>query len=71
MPRWLHFGGYPGAAELIEDAPAWRSYVNDSLIETVLARDVMALRRITKPTLLRHHFALSTRYPASAEGGHP
>ena len=66
LQHWLYFGGYPGAAELIDDVTAWRSYVNDSLIETVLARDVMALRRITKPTLLRHLFALSARYPAQA-----
>jgi len=64
LDHWIYFGGYPGAAAFFEDPDAWRSYVNDSLIETVLARDVMAMQRITKPTLLRHLFALSARFPA-------
>jgi predicted AAA+ superfamily ATPase len=64
LERWLYFGGYPGAASLIEDEAAWRSYVTDSLIETVVARDVLALQPISKPTLLRHLFALAARFPA-------
>jgi len=38
--------------------------VTDSLIETVLARDVLYLQKITKPTLLRHLFALAATFPA-------
>ena len=64
LSRWIFFGGYPGAASLVDDEPAWRSYVTDSLIETVLARDVLAMQNIAKPTLLRHLFALSARFPA-------
>jgi predicted AAA+ superfamily ATPase len=64
LDTWIFFGGYPGAAVLIEDEEVWRRYVTDSLVETVLARDVLALERITKPTLLRHLFALVARFPA-------
>lgn len=64
LERWLLFGGYPGAAPLVDDEQDWRAYVVDSLVETVLARDVLAMQRITKPTLLRHLFALSARFPA-------
>jgi hypothetical protein len=64
LDRWLYFGGYPGAAALIDDEPAWRAYVADSLIETVLARDVVAMQSIAKPTLLRHLFALAAAFPA-------
>ncbi len=64
LPRWLYFGGYPGAAEYSEDEQKWKRYVTDSLIETVLARDVLQLQKITKPTLLRHLFALAATFPA-------
>jgi predicted AAA+ superfamily ATPase len=62
--RWLYFGGYPGASAFVDDEAAWKRYVVDSLIETVLARDVLQLQSITKPTLLRHLFALAAGFPA-------
>lgn len=64
LDTWLYFGGYPGAAPLVHDEPAWHSYIADALIESVLARDVLALQVITKPTLLRHVFMLAARFPA-------
>ena len=64
LPRWIYFGGYPGAAPLSEEQDAWRAYITDSLVETVLARDVIAMQTIRKPTLLRHLFGLATRFPA-------
>jgi predicted AAA+ superfamily ATPase len=64
LSRWLFFGGYPGAAPLAGDGPAWRAYVVDSLVETVLARDVIALQTIAKPALLRHLFALAASFHA-------
>jgi predicted AAA+ superfamily ATPase len=38
--------------------------VADSLIETVLARDVLQLQAVAKPALLRHLFALAASFPA-------
>ncbi len=64
LPRWLFFGGYPGAAVFSDDEGKWKRYVTDSLIETVLARDVLQLQKITKPTLMRHLFALAATFPA-------
>ena len=64
LRRWLYFGGYPGAAVFSGDEQKWKRYVTDSLIETVLARDVLQLQKITKPTLLRHLFALAATFPA-------
>jgi len=64
LPRWLYFGGYPGAAAYSDDERKWKRYVTDSLIETVLARDVLQLQKITKPALLRHLFALAATFPA-------
>ena len=64
LDQWIYFGGYPGAAALADDETAWKRYVTDSLIETVLARDVVQMQTITKPALLRHLFALAAQFPA-------
>jgi hypothetical protein len=64
LEQWIYFGGYPGAAEFIGKVDTWKQYVTDSLIETVLARDVLQLQRVSKPALLRHLFLLAAAYPA-------
>jgi len=62
--RWIYFGDYPGAARLTDREDEWRAYVADALVETVLARDVLALHTVAKPALLRHLFALAAQFPA-------
>lgn len=64
LEQWIYFGGYPGAAQFIEDETTWKRYIIDSLIETVLARDVLQMSRVAKPVLLRHLFALAATLPA-------
>ena len=56
---FIFYGGYPGAAPLVGDFERWRRYVLDSLIETTVSRDVLALGRIDKPALLRQLFYLA------------
>jgi predicted AAA+ superfamily ATPase len=62
LDEYLYFGGYPGAAPLIEDPPRWRRYLLDSLIETTISRDVLLMTRVDKPALLRRLFELGCRY---------
>lgn len=62
LPQYIYFGGYPGAASLIEDENRWRAYINDSLIETTLSRDILLLNPINKPALLRRLFELACHY---------
>lgn len=62
LDRFIYFGGYPGAAALIDDEPRWQAYILDSLIETAIARDVLMLSRVDKPALLRQLFALACSY---------
>ncbi len=64
LDTWLFFGGYPGAVPLVGEESAWKSYVADSLVEVVLARDVMSMESIQKPALMRNLFILSSRFPA-------
>jgi hypothetical protein len=62
LDEYLAYGGYPGAAPLIDDPPRWRRYLLDSLIETAIARDVLLMTRVDKPALLRQLFELGCRY---------
>jgi len=64
LDQWLYFGGYPGTAPLIPMESLWGQYVRDSLIESVLARDVLQLQAVAKPALLRHLFLLAAAHPA-------
>lgn len=64
LDQWIYFGGYPGAAALIGHEDEWRTYITDSLIETVIGRDVLALQTVNKPALLRQLFGLASRFPA-------
>ena len=64
LEDWLVFGGYPGAAVLKDDRETWARYITDSLVETVLGRDVLQMSSVSKPALLRHLFALAVSYPA-------
>lgn len=62
LDEYLFYGGYPGAAPLINEPERWARYVLDSLIETSISRDVLLLTRVDKPALLRRLFELSCRY---------
>lgn len=62
LEGYVYFGGYPGAAPLIDEEPRWRSYVHAGLVESTIERDVFLLARVDKPALLRSLFALGCRY---------
>ncbi len=51
--QYAYFGGYPGAVRLIEDEERWSRYIIDSIIETIITRDIMLMTRVHKPALLR------------------
>src|SRR5262249_27512981 len=64
LERWLYFGGYPDAAPLAREHERWSEYVRNSLVETVLGRDILQLSQVAKPTLLRQLFLVTTQAPA-------
>jgi predicted AAA+ superfamily ATPase len=59
---FAYYGGYPGAADMIKDEKRWRDYINNSLIETTVSRDVLQMATINKPKLLRNLFQLGGQY---------
>lgn len=58
------FGGYPGALLLRQNWARWSAYIRDSLIETVLSKDILLMVPVAKPALLRQVFALAVAHPA-------
>jgi predicted AAA+ superfamily ATPase len=60
--QYAYFGGYPGAVRLIEDEDRWSLYIIDSIIETIISRDIMLMSRIHNPALLRSVFELGCHY---------
>ncbi|MBU4483851.1 ATP-binding protein [bacterium] len=63
LEKFVYFGGYPGSAELVADDEArWKKYINDSLIETTILKDILLMKRIDKPALLKRLFYLGCQY---------
>jgi predicted AAA+ superfamily ATPase len=62
LDQYIYFGGYPGALDLIKDELRWRKYISQSIVESVLSRDILMMTRVDKPALLRRLFMLSAEY---------
>ena len=68
IDQYICYGGYPGAADLIADTgegdgfERWRRYIMDSLVEMTVSRDILLMKRIDKPALLRRLFDLGCVY---------
>ena len=62
LDTYIYYGGYPGAASLIDDRQRWARYVVDSLVETTISRDILLMSRVDKPALLRRMFLLGCDY---------
>ena len=62
LDDYLRWGGYPGAAALVQDRARWLAYVRDSLVETTVSRDILYMTRVEKPALLRRLFELGCLY---------
>lgn len=64
LNKYIYFGGYPGPVEFAnsKDLSRWLNYINDSLIETTISRDILLMTQINKPILLRRLFQLACNY---------
>lgn len=63
LDEYLRYGGYPAPAELLPDVERWQSFLRDSIIEPVVARDIFGLASIRKPALFRQTLELAMQYP--------
>jgi len=62
LNQYIYFGGYPGAADLIDDEDRWRSYIKEALIESSISKDILMLTRVDKPALMRNLFEIGANF---------
>jgi predicted AAA+ superfamily ATPase len=60
--QYLFYGGYPGAASLIDDDDRFRQYIQSSIIEATVNKDILIDTPISKPALLRQTFELGAAH---------
>jgi predicted AAA+ superfamily ATPase len=60
---FLHYGGYPGSYHLI-GTDDWYDYVKNSIVATVVEKDILQFNRVKNPALFRQAFELLISYPA-------
>lgn len=59
---YIYWGGYPGAYQIIDDEIRWKQYIRSSLIDSILMNDIMTLKNIAKPALMKNCFELACLY---------
>lgn len=62
LDQYLYYGGYPGAAPLIRDPDRYRQYIQASIIDATINKDIILDTRISKPALFRQTFELAAAY---------
>lgn len=60
---YVAMGGYPRLHEFSHDAERFLGYVRDSIVESVLNKDILLLRPVDKPVLLRRLFEFACYHP--------
>ena len=64
IETYVRYGAFPGSLRFINDLPRWRIYLQESIIEPAIGRDLLLLETIRKPALLRQVFAICMGHPA-------
>lgn len=62
LQEYFYFGAYPGAMALTANAERFRNYINDSLIESTVSKDILQMTEIRKPALLKNLMELGVHY---------
>jgi predicted AAA+ superfamily ATPase len=64
LDRYLIYGGYPGSVPYENDFERWYAYLKDSIVESVIGKDILLNRKVNNPALFRQAFEILCRYPA-------
>lgn len=62
LNQYIFYGGYPGAASLIGDNDRFEQYIQSSIIDATINKDILMDTPISKPALLRQTFELGSAY---------
>jgi len=63
LDEYLRFGGYPGSYSFIK-TQEWESYVKNSIIATVIEKDILQFQNVKSPALFKQTFEILCSYPA-------
>lgn len=64
LDNYLKFGGYPGSYKFIKNQKRWVNYLTNSIVETVIGKDILMLAQVKSPALFKQSFYLLSSYPA-------
>lgn len=62
LNQYIFYGGYPGAATLVGDSDRFAQYIQSSIIDATINKDILMDTPISKPALLRQTFELGAAY---------
>ena len=62
LDQYLFYGGYPGAAPLLDDEERYQQYIQSSIVDATINKDILMDTPISKPALLRQTFELGAAY---------
>ena len=62
LDQYLFYGGYPGAATLIDDENRFGQYIQSAIIEATINKDILMDTPVSKPALLHQTFELGAAY---------
>lgn len=62
--EYLKYGGYPGSYAFKKDSREWADYVKNSIVGTVIEKDILQYQNVKSPALFRQAFEILIGYPA-------
>lgn len=62
LDHYVFYGGYPGAAALIADEERYQQYIQSSIIDATINKDILMDTPVGKPALLKQTFELGAAY---------
>ena len=62
LDKYIFYGGYPGAATLLNDSDRFEQYIQSSIIDATINKDILMDAPIGKPALLKQTFELGAAY---------
>ncbi len=65
LDEYLFYGGYPGAASLIQDHDRFQQYIQAAIIDATINKDILLDTPVGKPALLRQTLELGAAYSGS------
>ncbi len=64
LENYLLYGGYPGTYIYIKDPTRFSNYLTQSIIQTVIEKDILQYHRIKNPALFKQLFEILSRLPS-------